>query len=329
MVDTVTSAMKHMVEESKEFMPAKVMPTSTNTLQPTTKHIYEYNANVKPAHKPVPIQSFPAHHHWLDDTATPTADIPFDLSSSQDLDIATPATSPNLLCGYLRIQPSDSIKHDVNATSLSCYIIRGNGYTILDDDTRIEWSAGDLFVIPAQTNGPATHYASAESVGTDHRGVAIYYVHDAPLLDYLAVKASNRRFQPTLFKAETLRGEVEKIKSSPEAAKKNRLGILIGNDKTPHTLTITHTLWALFNVVPAHSVQRPHRHNAVALDLAVDVKPSSAGKVYTLVGNEIDDNGNIVDPVKVDWVSGQAFTTPLGLWYVHSPLMLQLVMITN
>lgn len=74
---------------------------------------------------------------------------------------------------------------------------------------------------------------------------------------------------------------------------------------------------ALFNVIPPHSVQRPHRHNAVALDLATDVHPDSEGKVYTLIGNEIDAEGNIVNPKKVCWRSGEAFTTPLGLWHQH------------
>lgn len=143
-------------------------------------------------------------------------------------------------------------------------------------------------------------------------------VHDAPLLEYLAVTTNGtRRFQPQLFKKDTMRNAVNKLRDSPDAANKNRLGILLGNSATPHTLTITHTQWALFNMVPAHSIQRPHRHNAVALDLAVEVHPDAQGNVYTLVGNDIDEHGNIINPQRVEWRSGEAFTTPLGLWHQH------------
>jgi len=60
-------------------------------------------------------------------------------------------------------------------------------------------------------------------------------------------------------------------------------------------------------------VQRPHRHNSVALDLAVAAKPN----VYTLMGKEIDDKGEIVDPIRCDWTPGGVFVTPPGWWHSH------------
>ena len=45
-------------------------------------------------------------------------------------------------------------------------------------------------------------------------------------------------------------------------------GVLQGTQQTQATKTLTHTLWALYNVLPANSVQPPHRHAATALDLA-------------------------------------------------------------
>lgn len=76
-------------------------------------------------------------------------------------------------------------------------------------------------------------------------------------------------------------------------------------------------LWALFNVVPGHSSQAPHRHNAVALDLCTEMHPDDEGKVYTLIGDEIDENGEIINGHKAYWRQGMAFTTPLGLWHAH------------
>lgn len=44
----------------------------------------------------------------------------------------------------------------------------------------------------------------------------------------------------------------------------------------------------------AGEVQRPHRHNSVALDLAVKAAPGT----YTLMGKELDSHGWVKDPVR-------------------------------
>ena len=93
----------------------------------------------------------------------------------------------------------------------------------------------------------------------------------------------------------------------------NRLGVLLGNVKCTQTKTLTHVLWSLLNSIPANSVQRPHRHNSVALDLCVSASPG----VYTLMGREIDSNGYIIDPIRCDWTPGGVFVTPPGYWHSH------------
>jgi gentisate 1,2-dioxygenase len=72
---------------------------------------------------------------------------------------------------------------------------------------------------------------------------------------------------------EKLLAEVERVRHEPGAKHRNRLGILLGNTKTKDTKTLTHTLWSLLNVLPAGDWQRPHKHNSVALDLAVHAAP--------------------------------------------------------
>lgn len=78
-------------------------------------------------------------------------------------------------------------------------------------------------------------------------------------------------------------------------------------------MTLTHTLWTMFGTIAPGTRQLPHRHQSVAVDFVVDAKPG----VYTLVGTELNDDGTIKDPVRVDWVSGSAFVTPPGLWHEH------------
>ena len=69
----------------------------------------------------------------------------------------------------------------------------------------------------------------------------------------------------------------------------------------------------MLGVLPINAVQLPHRHESVALDLILDCDPGC----YTLVGTKINDKGEILDPVKVDWKPYSSFITPSGYWHAH------------
>ena len=116
--------------------------------------------------------------------------------------------------------------------------------------------------------------------------------------------------------------EVEKIKNSNNSKEKNRTGILLGNKMTDYmnlggsgTLTLTPTLWSLLNVLPSDTIQKPHRHNSIALDLCVF--SSDSKKVYTEMGPELNENGQVKDPIKCYWETGSVFITPPGWWHSH------------
>lgn len=144
-------------------------------------------------------------------------------------------------------------------------------------------------------------------------GAALYWVHDEPLLRYLGVNPSDeKKFEPTLYRRSDMLDRVEEIRHDTTRSN-NRLGVLLGNTACDQTKTLTHVLWSLLNSIPAQSVQRPHRHNSVALDLAVSAKPG----VYTLMGKEIDSQGLIIDPIRCDWIPGGVFITPPGWWHSH------------
>ncbi len=104
-----------------------------------------------------------------------------------------------------------------------------------------------------------------------------------------------------------------KSNATLESSTRNRISILLGNAATPQTLTVTQTLWAMLGVLPAGRVQRPHRHQSVALDLITDCGPGC----YSLVGSALTADGTIADPERVDWEPGGAFVTPPGLWHSH------------
>lgn len=260
---------------------------------------FEYHQAVDPlrsgATTPVPIRRFNAAPLGT------TGVIPLDMSDA--LDTSWAATSPALLASFLTITASDALWTEPIATSELYYVIRGAGHSDVDGGV-IDWEEGDVFVLPA--GAVARHEAAADAV--------LYHVSDAPLLAYLGVRPTRARFAPTLFRQGRLAQELDRVASAPEAATANRISVLLGNADQTQTLTVTHTLWAMLGLVPAGAVQRPHRHQSVALDLVIDCRPGC----YTLLGEEVDPGTRaIVDPVRVDWEPGTAFVTPPGMWHSH------------
>jgi len=168
----------------------------------------------------------------------------------------------------------------------------------------VQWKEGDFLTLPA--TAAATHVAE--------EGSAFYSVVDTPLLDYLGVVASAPRFRPTTFTAESARAKLAEVAAAPDADRKSRVSVLLNNTRFDQTRTVTHTLWAMFGLLPDGKTQLPHRHQSVAVDLIVDCLPGC----YTLLGDSVDpETCQIVDPVRIDWEPGGAFVTPPGKWHSH------------
>ena len=273
----------------------------------STTRIYEYTsaANIKLSEIPVMVHSNKLYQYG------PTRVIPFDLKEYLGYDYQ--ATSPNLLASFIKILSNEEINTDAKATSQAFSIIKGKGKSLVKEfgqeekyTLSVEWSEGDLFVTPC-TREQIEHKAFEDS--------AIYWITDEPLLKYLGVIPSEQKFLTTHFKKQTMLDEVEIISNQPDSQHRNRMGILLGNEATENTTkTLTHVLWSLLNVLPAGQVQRPHKHNSVALDLCVSAKSEG---VYTLMGKELDDDGWVKDPIRCEWSSGSVFTTPPGWWHSH------------
>ncbi|MBY0548484.1 MAG: hypothetical protein K2W95_14395 [Candidatus Obscuribacterales bacterium] len=247
----------------------------------------------------VPFAELLSHLH----EQGPTRVIQFDLSDK--LVCPGPATSPNLAAAFVRIEAGKQIRTTVNATSELFYVMRGNG-TTTRTDLSMHWKQGDFFVIPGG-DGPAelTHEAATDS--------ALYWINDEPLLRYLGVTATSQRFLPTLYKAEDCERELMKIAADPSSTDRNRVAVLLANKNFPQTMTATHTLWAMFGLLPKGAVQQPHRHNSVALDLILDCKPGC----YSLVSREMGPDGVLINPVRQDWKPYSAFVTPPNFWHSH------------
>ena len=227
----------------------------------------------------------------------------FPLDASAELSLPPPATSPNLLAAFIRVRGGDAVDTAAVATSSLVYVIRGAGASTTAATT-LRWSEGDVLSFPG---GAASHTSTAPDS-------ALLWLCDSPLLTYLGVAPVAPRFTPALYPAATLRAELAAANAQSGASGRNRNGVLLGHVDLPGTRTITPTLWALYNLLPAKTVQPPHKHASVAVDYAVK---ASAG-VYTLMAQHLDPAGRLQEPiVRADWVAGAVFTTPPNWWHSH------------
>lgn len=273
--------------------------------QPASKAVlFDYRQAANPVRPgltdPIPYRIWSPELHQ----SGPSGLIPLDLSS--ELGVEGPATSPGLAAHFIRIRAGEGVRAAAVATSSLFYVLSGAGRCHNREsggETSFPWQEGDLFVLPA--GGTPLLEADRTSV--------LYWVHDAPLLRYLGVAPTMPRFAPTHYSGDWLRAELHKLAAQPGSEKSNRLALLLANTDLPNTRTVTHVLWAMFGIGPAGARQAPHRHQSVALDLIIDCQPG----VYTLVGTELNSDGNIRNPQRIDWEAGGAFITPPGHWHAH------------
>jgi gentisate 1,2-dioxygenase len=265
--------------------------------------IYEYTQNANPYMTSVPPGIFPPS---LYETCLESMIIPLDTRSTLKTDY--PATAPNLLAHFVKILSQQSVHCSANCTSHLFYVLRGSGrMTSTSSHESTLWEKGDLFVLPGNKN--------IVLFGDDPHESILYWVCDSPLLEYLGVQFTKEKFSTTFFKKDILYRNLMEVRHDEHHHDRNRVGILMSNEKTDsNTRTITHVLWSLLNILPQHSAQRPHRHNSVALDLCVT---GGSERVYTLMGPELDEDGWVKNPLRIEWISGGVFITPPGWYHSH------------
>ena len=264
---------------------------------------YEYESNVNPNLKNIPIYSknilsCKEGCNWI--------------NLKEIFNVDFKATTPNLLANFIKLSPKESLlcsnKKDFNATSHFFYILHGKGEILIEDKI---WNLylDDIFICPC-TNSIYIKNTS------DEEELYIYYINDSPLLNYLGGEAKEKKFQPCIYPSDFLHEKLNSL-SNPN---NNRKGILLSNLDTEKigVNTITPNLWCLYNELPPNTIQKPHKHNSVALDLCINCSDSE--NIYTLVGEELDKEGNIVNPQKINWKKGEMFITPPGLWHSHNNL---------
>lgn len=238
---------------------------------------------------------------------------PIDVSKTYQMNF--PCTSPNLLASFIKIKKNshlyldyDECEKAINASSHLFFVIQGDCTINIDFKNDYHVLIGEILVTPCFNNMYIKNKSDIDLI--------LYYINDSPLINYLGCEPKNPIFRTALYTREFIQENLQSL-SNPN---NNRKGILLGNEDTERigTKTITPILWSLYNELPPHTNQRIHKHNSVALDLCVVCTDSD--NVYTLVGCELDEKGNIINPTKINWKQGEMFITPPGLWHSHHNL---------
>lgn len=262
---------------------------------------YEYETNVNPK-----LTSIPISKKNIKDCDYGITFIDF----SDLYNMSHKCTSPNLLASFIKLSKDNNLDFEniidfINGSSHLFYIINGKCKIILDEQIYLI-SSGDIFTCPVFSS------LSIYNIGEDN--LTIYYINDSPLINFLGCVPIKKICLPAIYNKDFLFSNLKNL----SVENNNRKGILLSNKDTERigNNTITHVLWALYNELPPNTIQKPHKHNSVALDLCI--KCDDTANIYTLIGKELDANGNIKNPQKIHWNNSEMFITPPGLWHSHN-----------
>jgi gentisate 1,2-dioxygenase len=263
---------------------------------------YEYEKNVNPH-----LNHIPLYEKNIDECSYGIDIIDF----SNVFNVVHKSTTPNLLASFIKLMNNDKIElnienNEFNATSHIFYILDGNASIQIDNEAEKVVYTGDILISPC--------FHSLKITNLCEEKLEIYYINDSPLVNYLGSKAEKKLFKTAIYSNDFLLQNLNNLSNKNN----NRKGILLSNKDTEKLgiNTITPVLWALYNELPPKTTQKPHKHNSVALDLCV--KCSDSKNIYTLIGDKLDENGNIINAKKIYWKEGSMFITPPGLWHSHN-----------
>ncbi len=241
---------------------------------------------------PVPVTQFLAERDLAFKPNTLTAMIPLDISDA--LGTPFPATTPALLLRYIKIRAGEELRTGLNASGEIYYVISGNGESRNGADS-IAWGAGDMFLFGG---GRETVH---RAVGGD---CLLYLGTDEPLLAYGGLRApepGQARVQTTHWPAAEIERRLEREWDRPiTSASTGRFVQFSSAALAPSNNTLPFIIVGL-NTVVAGGDQRAHRHNGVAVTLA-------------LQGDGVH---SVIDGQRVDWSTGAVQITPPTTLHSH------------
>jgi gentisate 1,2-dioxygenase len=240
----------------------------------------------------VPAHQFLAERDRALDRNTRTMSIELDLSKA--LHTSYPATTPTLLTRYVKLRSGEALRSTYAASGELYYVMSGSGVSRNGNDV-IEWSAGDVFCFPGGEE-------------TEHRADALdcllFCATDEPLLNFARLRApaaGTAAFEAAHWRAEEIDRRFQSVWQRPITANTTGHSVqFVSAGLAPAPITLP-TVNAAINTLAAGADQRPHRHNGVAITLAIQ-------------GSGVH---SMIDGKRVDWSNSAAQITPATALHSH------------
>lgn len=208
---------------------------------------------------PVPARSFTDDPRQTLDPQAPTGYRPCDQSLA--LGSPVPATTPLMLARYARIAPGESLKSRFTATGSIWYVIAGSGSTQEGDTALLDWSAGDVFLVPGARN--LRHLAGPQ-------GATLWVVTDEPLLATGGLAAPAADEGVVHYPAAEIGRQLEQIYAAEPDANTSGRALIFSSEALEHTHNIHRTMTLSLNTLAPGESQAAHRHNSAAITLIVE-----------------------------------------------------------
>ena len=241
---------------------------------------------------PVPVRQFVNERDIAFDPSTPTG--PIALDTSDALGTAYAATTPTILCRYLKIRAGDTLRTAYAASGEIFYVMSGGGESRNGADA-ITWGAGDVFCFPG--GGETGHRAG-------DRGGLLFCVTNEPLLAFERLRApapGTAMVETTHWPATTIDGHFADVWQRPMTPDTTGYSVQFTSQAMAPSINTIPSINCSINTLAAGADQRPHRHNGVAVTLAIQ-------------GDGIH---STIDGQRVAWSTGAAQITPATLLHSH------------
>ena len=215
------------------------------------------------------------------------------LDASDVLDTPYPATTPLLLARYLIVRAGDTLSITRRASAEVFYPLRGAGSSVSGDED-IVWSTGDTFCFPGGIE--VSHTAAVDAI--------LFSVCNEPLLRYEDLQPpadGHERVRPLHWPKTEVDAQFEAIFERPDTAQTAGRALQLGSEGMAPASYPIPTMNVAINTLQPGGDQRPHRHNGVAITLAIQ----GAG-TYSMIEDE-----------RVNWSDGAAQVTPATELHSH------------
>ena len=235
--------------------------------------------------QPIPRRQFLNERDLAFDLATGTAEVPLDISSELSMDY--PATTPLILCRYLRIAASEEHLSSYKASGEIFFVMQGTGHSVNTDD-RIEWGQGDLFCFPG--GGQTIHRAGQADC-------LLFCTTNEPQLAFEHLEPplpGNAPIETVHYPAQEITQRFEAVFDRPRTTTESGQALLFSSAAVGRCRNTLPSLNVTINTLQAGGDQRPHRHNGVAVTLALEGED-----IYSMIEGQ-----------RINWSPGAVQITP-------------------